>query len=101
VIDIASTADGVEFRVKVTPNAAQDRLAGVWGGALKVAVTAAPESGKANQAVVAYLARLLDVRKQSVRIVAGKSQPLKRVAIVGITGEGLAARLRGLGISDH
>ncbi len=90
---IVATARGVEFTVKVVPGASRTRVVGVLGSALKVAVTAPPEAGQANAAVVTLLASVLGVKKGDVTILRGHAQPLKRVAVVGVTPESVRAHL--------
>ncbi len=63
-LPMAVTAHGVRLAVKVTPKAARERIEGVVSDAdgsprLKLAVTAGAESGRANAAVIALLARVL------------------------------------------
>ena len=90
---IVATARGAEFTVNVVPGASRTRVVGVLGRALKVAVAAPPEAGKANAAVAALLASVLGVKKGDVTILSGQTQPLKRVAVVGITPENVRAHL--------
>ena len=79
------------LRIKVVPKSSRDRIAGRVGDAIKVCVTAAPERGKANAAVVALLAKTLRVPRSAVRIVAGETAARKTVEIDGLGEE--AARL--------
>lgn len=92
-LEITATGGGVEFAVKVVPGASQTKIAGLLGNALKLAVAAPPEGGKANDAVVDLLAETLSVKRAQVAITAGRSQPHKRVAIAGCTAEMLRAAL--------
>jgi len=89
------TPGGVELAVKVVPGASRDRVMGVLGDALKIAVTAPPEKGKANQAVIEVLARVLGVKRSGIQIVAGHTQSRKTVRIADLTG---AQMLPALGI---
>ena len=59
-----------------------------------VRVTAAPESGKANDAVVALLAKRLRVPKRSVRIVRGHKSRDKRISIEGVSAADALKSLR-------
>ena len=59
-----------------------------------VRVTAAAESGKANEAVVALLAKRLRVPKRSVRIVRGHKSRDKRIYVEGLTATGAIERIR-------
>ena len=90
----------VVFAVRLTPKGGRDAVEG-WAAAsdgsehLKVRVRAVPENGKANTALVALLAKTLDVSKSAVTIVAGATARLKRIEIAGDPAI-LAARLEGL-----
>lgn len=73
--------------MKVTLRASRDRVAGVEEAAdglrLKVTVTAVPEDGKANEAVVKLLARVWGLPKTALSIVAGATGRLKEVEVEG------------------
>jgi uncharacterized protein YggU (UPF0235/DUF167 family) len=96
---IRARAGGAEFRVRLTPKGGRDALEG-WTKAadgsehLKARVRAAPESGKANAALIALLADALGVGKSAFEIVSGQTARLKAVRVTGdITA--LEARLGG------
>ena len=87
----------LKFRVRLTPKGGRDQIEGWWTdsagqAALKARVAAPPEDGKANTALVALLARALDVRKSDVRIASGAASRLKMIEIEGNETE-LSARL--------
>jgi uncharacterized protein (TIGR00251 family) len=94
-------SDGVSVRVRLTPKGGRDAVEG-WdtdsAGAshLKVRVRAAPESGKANAALIDLIARTLGVSRSSAAIVSGEKVRLKIIAITGDTSA-LAAKLNSLG----
>ena len=71
----------MRLHLKVVPKASRDRVVGWVGDRLKVQVTAAPERGKANDAVIGVLAAALGLARSQVRIVAGETSPLKTVEI--------------------
>jgi len=79
--------------VKISPKASRDALLGWHDGRLKIAVTAAPERGRANAAVVALLAERLGVARQNIEVVSGHTQPIKRLRIDGIEASALQARI--------
>ena len=81
----------MRLHLKVIPKASRDRVVGWIGDRLKVQVTAAPERGKANDAVVEVLAAALGLPRSRVRIVAGETSPLKTVEVDG--GDDLRSRL--------
>jgi len=63
--------EAVLLHVRVQPKARANAVKGWHGAALRVSVTAAPEDGKANRAVIELLAQLLDVAPTSIRLVRG------------------------------
>jgi uncharacterized protein len=67
--------------VKVTPRAGKNEVTKISEGEYKVKVTAVPEKGKANDAVVKLLADYFDVPKSSISIIGGKSTRVKLVEI--------------------
>lgn len=83
----------MRLEIKVIPKASRDRLVGWLGDRLKVAVTAPPERGKANAAVVALLSSVLGLPRSSIRIVAGETIPQKTVEIASPDESTLRSRL--------
>ncbi len=79
--------------VKVTPGARRDEVVGWNGGVLRLRVSAPPQDGRANAAVVALLAGALGVRKSAVAISAGRASAHKRVEIEGLTRNEVEQRL--------
>jgi uncharacterized protein YggU (UPF0235/DUF167 family) len=83
-------------RVRLTPRASANRLAGLVGEAdggvaLKVMVTAAAEQGKANDALIALLARAWHLAKSDISIVAGAGDRRKTVHVAGAAAQLLPA----------
>jgi hypothetical protein len=75
------------FPVKVQPKASRDQVVGYRDGVLQLRVTAPPDKGRANAAVVALLADALGVAKSRVRIVRGQSSRDKVLAVESLTQE--------------
>jgi uncharacterized protein len=69
--------------VKVVSGASRDRIVGKFGDAIKVQVSAAPERGKANAAVIELLAKALQIKSSQIQIVAGHTNPRKTLQITG------------------
>ncbi len=84
MVEIVERDGAVVFSVRVQPKASSERIVGEHGGALKIAVTTAPEGGKANRAVVKLLAELLRVPKADIEIISGATSRNKRLKITGI-----------------
>jgi uncharacterized protein (TIGR00251 family) len=74
----------VRLHVKVVPKASRNGVVGWVGDALKVCVTAAPERGRANEAVREVLAAALGVSERQVQIVSGATSARKVVEIEGL-----------------
>ena len=92
----ASQTPPVHVRLKVVPGASRPRVVGMLGQRLKVTVAAAPEApeaGKANKAVCVLLADTLDVAKKEVILVQGPTQPLKTIAVHGLSMHQVISRL--------
>jgi len=88
---------GVRVCVRVAPRAAANRVAGIaadgeGGRLVKLQVTAPPESGKANKAVIALLAKEWKVAKWAMEVVRGKTGRTKTLIVSG-DAEELTARL--------
>ena len=76
---------GAALTIRVTPRARKTELGGVLeDGTIRVRVAAPPVEGKANKALVMYLAELFDVRKNKIEIVAGEKGLDKIVSIDGM-----------------
>jgi len=83
------------LRLKVSPGSARTELAGRHGDAWKVRVTAAPERGRANDAVVRFLAKRLGVPRSSVAVVSGHATREKVVELEGLDQAEAERRLEG------
>jgi uncharacterized protein (TIGR00251 family) len=88
-------AGGVRMAVKVVPGASRDRIVGVLGDALKVAVSKPPAGGAANAAVIALLADRCGVPRNAIRIVRGLSAPRKEIFIRGLSARACHSKLAG------
>lgn len=85
--------DGASLRVRVVPGARASALAGVAGPALKVRVAAPAVEGRANAALLAFLAPHLGLRARDLRIAAGERGREKLVVVRGRTPEEVRAAL--------
>ncbi|MCW2238212.1 DUF167 family protein [Azospirillum canadense] len=97
---IDAVSDGVRLALRVTPKASRNAISGLadtasGNKALKVMVTAVPENGKANEAVVKLLAKAWKLPKTSLTVVAGATDRNKIVHVAGDPAE-LMRRLTAL-----
>ncbi|MEQ8194641.1 MAG: DUF167 family protein [Rhodospirillales bacterium] len=93
----AVVPEGLQVRVFLTPKAARARIDGLVTDAdgtmhLKMSVTAAPEKGKANAAMLKLLAKAWRLPKSSLAVIAGAKERRKTVLAAG-DGAALSARL--------
>jgi len=84
---------GVEFEVLAKPKSSRNKIMGVHDGALKIAVTAPPEKGKANAGVLKQLSGFLDVPASSITILRGDTGRRKRIRVEGLTAGAVRKRM--------
>jgi uncharacterized protein len=93
VIDIRPHPEGCLLSVRAQPGARKAGVSGEQAGALKVAVTAPPEDGRANQAVTELLRDWLGLKRSQVELAAGATNRNKQFLIRGVTVEELRAMI--------
>ncbi len=71
-------------KVKITPNAGSNSIEGMEGDCLRVRIAAPPDKNKANDALIAFLAKEWKVPKSRIRILSGHSSRIKRLEIDGL-----------------
>jgi len=96
VIPIHDTPAGAAFRVKLHPRARKNAITGVVGDALKLALTAPPVEGKANEACIEFFAEFLNVPRPSVTIAAGESSRQKLIRVAGVRAAQVEEKLRAV-----
>lgn len=86
--------EGVVLSLKAQPRAARNEIGETLGNELKVKVTAPPVDSAANEAIVEFLAEILDCPKSAVRLIRGQTSRHKQILLVGLSAEAIAERLR-------
>lgn len=69
------------IRVKAVPGASRASIDGLLADRIKIRVSAPPEGGKANSALLSLLATELGVRKGDLSVIAGSSSPKKSILV--------------------
>ena len=88
MIPIRDTPGGVTFQVRVQPRAKKNAIVGEVDEALKLALTAPPVEGRANEACVKFLAEVLNVPRSSVTIASrAQTSRNKVIRVAGLTAE--------------
>lgn len=73
----------IYLRIKVRPSAVKSEVKEIMEDeTIKIAISAPPEKGKANEELLRFLARIFDVSKNNVKIISGKSERIKLVKII-------------------
>jgi len=75
---------GVKIEIQVQPRAARNEIVGPHGETLKIRLKAPPVEGKANEALVSFLAKIFKVPKRQVEIVSGLTSRRKSIYISGV-----------------
>lgn len=90
---LRASGDDVVLNLHVQPGAKKTEIAGEHGEALKVRLGAPPVDGKANEALIEFLAERLGVPKSRVHLEAGQTSRAKRVCVAGVDAKSAAAAL--------
>ncbi len=83
---------GITLTIKAVPRAKRDEIVGIEGDALKVRLNAPPVEGRANEALIKFLAEKLGLKRGDIELVRGETARHKVVRIRGIS----AGRLKEL-----
>jgi uncharacterized protein (TIGR00251 family) len=96
---LRAVAGGVTLAVRAQPGAKKTAIVGVYGegsaAQLKIAVQAPPIEGRANSALIAFLADRFDLPKSQVELVAGESSRSKLFMLSGVSVESASTKLLG------
>mgnify|MGYP001109107721 FL=1 len=87
--------DGVILDLHIQPGAKKTEVVGLHGDALKIRLAAPPVDGKANAALVAFIAAKVSLGRTAVEVISGQTSRAKRVRVAGIAP---ADVLKGLGL---
>jgi len=96
MISISDHAEGCVLPVRAQPGARKTAVLGEQGGALKVAVTAPPEDGRANKALAEVLREALGLKRSQVALLSGATSRDKRFLIRGVTKAELETKITTL-----
>lgn len=96
MIALSDHAEGLVLPVRAQPGARKTGVLGEQGGALKVAVTAPPEDGRANKALLEALREVLDLKRSQVELLSGTASREKKFLLHGVSRSAVEQRLREL-----
>jgi hypothetical protein len=84
---------GCTLSVRVHPGAKRNAITGTHADALKISLTTPPTDGRANQALIAFLAERLNIPRPSIELLTGHTSRSKTLRLTGITAAEAQARL--------
>jgi hypothetical protein len=90
---IQEVEGAVVFTAKIIPGSSRTAVCGLYDGMLKIKILAAPEKGKANRCLIEFLAKQLGVKKKAISIISGRTNPVKKMQVLGISAEALLKKL--------
>ena len=93
MIPIRDTPGGAVFAVKIHPRARKGAITGVVGDALKLAVTAPPIDGRANEACIEFFANLFLLPRSSITIASGETSRRKVIRVAGTSADAVRRKL--------
>jgi uncharacterized protein len=96
VIVLQEHAAGFILPVRAQPGARKEGVAGEYNGALKLAVQAPADDGRANKALIELLRELLGVKRSQLELIAGEKSRDKRFLVAGLVRAELEARIAQL-----
>ncbi|MEW6165581.1 MAG: DUF167 family protein [Pseudomonadota bacterium] len=92
---LRADGDDVILTLHIQPGAKKTEVAGPHGDALKIRLAAPPVDGKANAALLAFVAEKVSVGRTAVELVSGQTARAKRVRVAGVTPQAVLAALAG------
>ncbi|MDK2973521.1 MAG: uncharacterized protein PWP23_3276 [Candidatus Sumerlaeota bacterium] len=101
MLKLVASSDGALLALRVQPNAKRTALAGLYQDSLKISLQAPAVDGKANAALIAFLAKLAGTARSNVRIVRGETSRSKTVRFDNLTVEALRAKLAEAGVNPQ
>ena len=90
---IDDAPDGCTLQLRVHPGAKRNAITGIHDGALKLSLTTPPTDGRANEALIAFLAEHLRLPRARIALISGQTSRSKTVRITGLNAEEVRARL--------
>ena len=91
---LRADGDGAVLSLHIQPGAKRTEVVGLHGDALKIRLAAPPVDGKANAALLEFIAKKVGAGRSTVELASGETSRAKRVRIAGLPVEEILARLQ-------
>lgn len=95
-LSLETRPEGLVLKVRAVPGSSRERIVGILGDALKVAVQAPPERGRANERIAAVLADALGLTARAIELLSGPASREKRFLLRTDDVATIRARLEAL-----
>jgi hypothetical protein len=95
-LNLRDTADGCILAARVHPGARRNEITGAHDGALKISLTTPPTDGRANDALIAFIAELLRIPRSRIMLLTGASSRSKTLRIATKSAAEVLAALSGV-----
>jgi uncharacterized protein (TIGR00251 family) len=95
-LTLRDTADGCILPVRVHPGARRNGISGAHDGALKISLTTPPTDGRANDALIAFVAELLQVPRSRITLLTGATSRTKTLRIAAKSAAEVLAALSSI-----
>ncbi len=92
-INLRDTPDGCVVPVRVHPGAKRNAVTGVHDGALKISLTTPPTDGRANDALIGFIAERLRVPRAGIMLLTGATSRSKTLRVAGKSAADILAAL--------
>jgi uncharacterized protein (TIGR00251 family) len=89
----SDTSDGCILNVRIHPGARKNAITGTHDNALKISLTTPPVDGRANEALIAFLADALQIPKSRIDLLTGQTSRTKTLRITGKSAAEVQAAL--------
>jgi len=87
VLNLKEDKNGVVFTVKVQPRSSKNEICGIYGGAVKIKLTSPPVEGEANESLINFLSKSLNISKGQIEIIGGHKSKNKLIKMRGVKRE--------------
>jgi hypothetical protein len=82
---IEQVENGVLLKVHVIPNSSKTEVVGIYNDMLKLKLNVPPVDGKANEAIIKFFSKILDISKSKVEILKGEKSKDKLILLKGVS----------------
>jgi len=87
VLNLKEDKNGVVFTVKVQPRSSKNEICGIYGDAVKIKLTSPPVEGEANESLINFLSKSLNICKGQIEIIGGHKSKNKLIKMRGVKRE--------------